>query len=63
MPKRCLALALAVSCLATTACTTQEFVNGALQAVYNSGRYACTQIRNCDVPPNDTGAAAAVNRH
>jgi hypothetical protein len=43
-------------------CTTDEFVHFVGQTLYNSGRYACTQSRTCDVPADDRGPAASTDR-
>jgi hypothetical protein len=57
------ALLILLLSLPAGACTSDEFVRGLLQTVYNSGKYLCRQSPgNCDVPPDDKGPAASSNR-
>jgi hypothetical protein len=57
------ALLILLLSLPVGACTSDEFVHGLLQTVYNSGKYLCRQSPgNCDVPPDDKGPATSSNR-
>ena len=64
IPSLLCALALCGGIVAcTTACTTVEFVHGALQTLYNSGKYLCKQSPGrCDVPQDHNAPGAATNR-
>ena len=57
------AIIVVVACLGAGACTTDEVARGIGQTLYNAGRYACTQSKNCDVQDDDDhGPPAPTNR-
>lgn len=53
------AIIVVVASLCAGACTTNEVARGIGQTLYNAGRYACTQSKNCDVRDDDDHAPPA----
>ncbi|MBK8176526.1 MAG: hypothetical protein IPK66_15015 [Rhodospirillales bacterium] len=54
-------VAFLLASLVAAACTPQEFVQVVGQTLYNSGRYLCTQSRNCDTPNDGMPSGASSN--